>query len=123
MERRRKVELFEELRREYEDGCGTIVGVAKRFGVHRRLVRQAIESALPPERKRAARRRPKFAAICEFIDKTLKEDEQAPRKQRHTAHRIYERLRWSCRVCESVSERCGSMCGSGAHNSACTSGW
>jgi hypothetical protein len=93
MERRRKVELFEELRREYEDGCGTIVGVAKRFGVHRRLVRQAIESALPPERKRAARRRPKFAAICEFIDKTLKEDEQAPRKQRHTAHRIYERLR------------------------------
>jgi len=93
MERRRKVELFEELRREYEYGCGTIVGVAKRFGVHRRLVRQAIESALPPERKRAARRRPKFVAICEFIDQRLKEDEQAPRKQRHTAHRIYERLR------------------------------
>lgn len=93
MERRRKVELFEELRREYEYGCGTIVGVAKRFGVHRRLVRQAIESAWPPERKRAARRRPKFAAICEFIDQRLKEDEQAPRKQRHTAHRIYERLR------------------------------
>jgi hypothetical protein len=71
MERRRKVELFEELRREYEYGCGTIVGVAKTFGVHRRLVRQAIESALPPERKRAARRRPKFAAICEFIDQRL----------------------------------------------------
>lgn len=92
MERRRKVELFEELRREYEYGCGTIVGVAKTFGVHRRLVRQAIENALPPERKRAERRRPKFAAIREFIDKILKADEQAPRKQRHTAHRIYERL-------------------------------
>jgi hypothetical protein len=59
----------------------------------RGLSHEAIESALPPERKRAARRRPKFAAICEFIDQRLKEDEQAPRKQRHTAHRIYERLR------------------------------
>jgi hypothetical protein len=61
MERRRKAELFEELRREYEYGCGTIVGWPRRSGWHRRLVRQAIESALPPERKRAARRRPKFA--------------------------------------------------------------
>lgn len=49
MERRRKVELFEELRREYEYGCGTIVGVAKTYGVHRRMVRQAIESVLPED--------------------------------------------------------------------------
>jgi transposase len=103
MERRLKVELFEELRREYEYGCGTIVGVAKTFGVHRRLVRQAIESALPPERKRAERRRPKFAAIREFIDTILKADEQAPRKQRHTAHRIYERLGFETTVV--ISER------------------
>ena len=45
MERKRKVELFEQIRREYEFGCGTIIGTAEKFGVHRWMVRQAIESA------------------------------------------------------------------------------
>jgi hypothetical protein len=31
------VELFEQLRREYEFGIGTIKAVARKFGVHRRL--------------------------------------------------------------------------------------
>ncbi len=35
------VELFEEIRREYEFGVGTIAGVARKFRVHRRLVREA----------------------------------------------------------------------------------
>ena len=39
MERRAKVELFEEIRREYEFGIGTIKGVATKLGVHRRMVR------------------------------------------------------------------------------------
>ena len=43
-----KVELFEQLRREHEFGVGTIAGVAAKFGVHRRMVRRAIASALPP---------------------------------------------------------------------------
>ena len=45
--RRRKatVELFEEIRREYEFGVGTIQGVARKFGVHRRLVREAFAFA------------------------------------------------------------------------------
>lgn len=42
MERRAKVELFEQMRREYEFGEGTIRGVARKFGVHRRMVRQAL---------------------------------------------------------------------------------
>ena len=44
-----KVELFEQLRREHEFGVGTIAGVAAKFGVHRRVVRRAIASALPPQ--------------------------------------------------------------------------
>jgi hypothetical protein len=50
MERRAKVELFEQIRREYEFGVGTIKGVAHKLGVHRRMVRQALANAEPPER-------------------------------------------------------------------------
>ena len=46
MDRRRKVELFEQLRREYKLGVGTIKGVAGKSGVHRRLVRQALATAV-----------------------------------------------------------------------------
>ena len=45
MDRRRKVELFEEIRREYRFGVGTIQGVAKKLNTHRRMVRQALASA------------------------------------------------------------------------------
>ena len=40
MDRRAKVELFEQIRREYMYGVGTIKGVAKKLGVHRRMVRE-----------------------------------------------------------------------------------
>ena len=39
MEWSAKVELYEQLRREYEFGIGTIRGVARKFGVHRRQFR------------------------------------------------------------------------------------
>lgn len=93
MERRAKVELFEQIRREYEFGVGTINGVAKKFGVHRRMVRQALLNAVPPERKTPHRESPKVDAVKEFIDAILESDRRAPRKQRHTAHRIYIRTR------------------------------
>jgi hypothetical protein len=38
LNRRQKVELFEQIPREYEHGVGTIKGVARKFGVHRRMV-------------------------------------------------------------------------------------
>jgi hypothetical protein len=60
---RAKVDLFEQLRREHEFGIGTIAGVAAKFGVHRRLVRQAIASALPPKHHYPPRAKPKLGAV------------------------------------------------------------
>jgi len=56
MEWRAKVELFEEIRREYEFGIGTISGVAQKLSVHRRMVRQAPGLAQPLQPKKRALR-------------------------------------------------------------------
>ena len=93
LNRRAKLELFEQIRREYEHGVGTIKGVARKLGVHRRLVREALADAVPKERKKPERERPKLSQAIPFVDAILIADRKAPRKQRHTAHRIYDRLR------------------------------
>src|SRR5215831_19280685 len=93
MERKAKVELFEQIRREYEFGVGTIRGVEHKLKVHRRMVRQALASAEPPQRKQVGRQRPVIGPLRLYIDAILAADRKAPRKQRHTAHRIYERIR------------------------------
>ena len=83
MDWKAKVELFEQLRQEHEFGVGTVAGVAAKFGVHRRMVRQAIAGAVPPQHSYPARARPRLDAVSAFIDAVLEEDRRAPRKQRH----------------------------------------
>lgn len=87
------MELFETIRREYQFGVGTIKGVARKLGIHRRMVREALADAVPKERKQSERPKPKLEPAIPFIDAILENDLTAPRKQRHTAHRIYDRLR------------------------------
>ena len=87
------MELFEEIRREFEHGAGTIKGVAAKLGVHRRMVREALGNAVPRARKIPERERPKLTAAIPFIDGVLEADRKVHRKQKHTARRIFNRLR------------------------------
>lgn len=108
--RRASVELFEQIRREYEFGVGTVAGVARQFGVHRRLVREALGNAVPQKRPSPPRPRPRprIEPVQAFIEAILEADRRAPRKQRHTAHRIWTRLRQelpACPVAESTVRR------------------
>lgn len=86
------MELYENIRREYEFGAGTIAGAARKFGVHRRMVRDAINNAVPTPRKKPNRPHWKLKPAIPLIESMLVEDRSAPRKQRHTAHRIWVRI-------------------------------
>ena len=101
---RSRVELFEQIRRDREREGLSLHALARRHGVHRRTVRLALESAVPPPRKRPERRpAPKLGPYRALIDSWLEADREAPRKQRHTARRVWERLRDEQGV--EVSER------------------
>jgi transposase len=87
------VELFEQIRRDRDREGLSIRALAARHGVHRRAVRQALESAVPPAKRRPeGRPAPKLGEYRELIDEWLIADLVAPRKQRHTAKRIWRRL-------------------------------
>src|SRR5665811_925569 len=88
-----RVELFEEIRRDRRVEALSIRELAERHKVHRRAVRQALASALPPPRKEyVARSRPAIDQWSGVIDAWLVADKDAPRKQRHTARRVWKRL-------------------------------
>ena len=93
LDKRAKVELFEQIRREYDYGVGTIKGVARKLGIHRRMVREALGDAVPRERKVNTRGQRRIEPAKAFIEAILQGDENAPRKHRHTAHRIWSRIR------------------------------
>ena len=81
-----RVELFEQIRRDRDREGLSIRALAARHGVHRRAVRQALASPVPPaKRSPVGRPAPKLGAYRALIDEWLEADREAPRKQRHTA--------------------------------------
>lgn len=88
------MELFEFIRKDYHHHQKSIRHIARERRVHRRLVRQAIANAHPPERQSTHRPytvlQPAHRAL---IEQWVVADQNAPRKQRHTGERVYQRLR------------------------------
>lgn len=66
--------------------------LARKHGVGRRTVVKALASAWPEPRKPLPPRPTRLDPFKPVIDAILRADLDAPRKQRHTTKRIFERL-------------------------------
>src|SRR5262245_43889263 len=90
---RSRVELFEQIRRDWRAEGFSIRELAGRHHVHRRSVRRALASAVPPPRKAyPPLPRPAIGPYTGIIDEWLLADRDVPPKQRHTARRVWQRL-------------------------------
>jgi transposase len=87
-----RVELFESIRRDHRLEGLSIRALASKYKVHRRLVRQALASAVPPPRKEPVRASPVTGQYQATIREWLVADQEVHKKQRHTAHRVWTRL-------------------------------
>ncbi len=84
---------FLQIRLLHRDGL-SIRAIAKRLGHSRATVRKALLSATPlPYTRTTPAACPKLGEFIGHIEQILSEDQSAPRKQRHTASRIFQRLR------------------------------
>ena len=68
--------------------------VAREFGISRKTIQKMLRYAVPPGYQRLQPvKRPKLGPWLGVIDAILEDDRQRPVKQRHTAKRIFDRLR------------------------------
>jgi transposase len=88
------VELYARVRRAVVVDKMSEREAAKEFGLARETVRKMLRYAVPPGyRRQQPARRPKLDAWVGTIDRILEDDKARGKKQRHTAKRIFERLR------------------------------
>ena len=87
------VELYLQVRLACADGMSQRAA-AKRFNVSRDTVRKMLSFSSPPGyRRQSVPQRPKLDGFVAIIDGWLEGDRSVPRKQRHTAKRVFDRLR------------------------------
>jgi transposase len=68
--------------------------VCRQFDIHWETLQKILDHPEPPGYHRTAPRpKPKLDPFRPVIDQILEGDKKAPKKQRHTARRIFERLR------------------------------
>ena len=88
------VEIYVRVRRACMVEGMSVREASRVFGLHRDTVRKMLAYSAPPGyRRQDPPRRPRLEPFTGVIDAILEADRQVPRKQRHTAKRIFERLR------------------------------
>ena len=105
------MEFYAEVRRcVYVEGLSERAA-ARRFGLARETVRKMLRYRLPPGYRRTQPIRcPKLDGFMGIIDQILRDDQHRPKKQRHTAKRICERLRGGARVQGAATRSSKTTC-------------
>ena len=89
-----RVDVYLRVRRTVMVEGMSIREASRVFGLHRDTVRKMLAYSVPPGyRRHSPPRRPKLEPFTGVIDRILEEDLRVLKKQRHTAQRIFERLR------------------------------
>lgn len=88
------VELYRKVRLACNQDGMSAREAASHFGINRRTVAKMLSHSIPPGYQQSVvRPRPKLDPFTAIIDQILQDDIDRPKKQRHTAKRIFERLR------------------------------
>ena len=89
-----RVDLYARVRRACRVERMSVHEASRVFGVDRKTVRKMLSFSVPPGYRRSAPpRRPKLDPFKRIIDRILEDDRTSHHKQRHTAKRIFDRLR------------------------------
>ena len=87
------MDLYRRVRQAYYRDGKSVRQTAQLFNLHRQTVRKMLEYSVPPGyQRKVPPHRPKLAPYVGVIDPP-QADQSVPKKQRHTAKRIFERLR------------------------------
>jgi len=81
------------IRRYYHLQGKSMRWIARELGIARQTVKKAVQDSSPPKYKLSRPKpRPVISPIIGIVQQWLREDQDRPKKQHHTGHRIYERL-------------------------------
>jgi transposase len=91
---RSDMEFWKEVRRLVLTGQLSQRAACAKFGLGWHTLKKILAHSEPPGyRQTRARPKPKLEALLPIVHQILDEDRHAPKKQRHTARRIFERLK------------------------------
>ena len=86
------MDQYEHIRTAHRVYQKSIRQIARETGHTRKTVRKALQGLSPKYRRKENPACAVMDSVAEIVERWLKADQEEPRKQRHTAHRIYTRL-------------------------------